>query len=109
MNISVYYCSNRHSIIFMNSFAQKSYKLKTRLILDKNEKMLKVTREPLYGMSNNEKKKMKAIQTTQVATLKQMLLDITLSACKKLKLIGVGFRVSFLKISDFNLLHFKLG
>ena len=52
---------------------------------------------------------MKAIQTTQVALLKQMLLEISFLCCKKLKLIGVGFRVSSLKVLDFDLLYFKLG
>ena len=79
------------------------------LIINKDEKILKVTREPLYSISNNEKKKLKAIQTTQVALLKQMLLEISLLCCKKLKLIGVGFRVSSLKVLDFDLLYFKLG
>jgi large subunit ribosomal protein L6 len=60
-------------------------------------------------MSNIEKKKLKAIQGTQVSVLKQMLVDISLFFCKKLNLIGVGFRVSVLKMSDFSLLHFKLG
>jgi large subunit ribosomal protein L6 len=56
-----------------------------------------------------KKKKLKAVQTTQVAILKQMLLEIVFLCCKKLKLIGVGFRVSSLKILDFDLLYFKLG
>jgi len=38
-----------------------------------------------------------------------MLLDISLFFCKKLKLIGVGFRVATLKLVNLNLLHFKLG
>jgi large subunit ribosomal protein L6 len=108
-DISLYYCTNNNTIIFSNSFNRKAFKLKTRLIIDKSEKLFKVTREPLYDISNNEKKKLKSIQTTQVALLKQMLLDISLISCKKLKLVGVGFRVSFIKTSDFDLLHFKLG
>jgi large subunit ribosomal protein L6 len=109
INISMYYCTNHNTIIFTNSSAQKALKLKTQLIIDKKEKILKVTREPLYGMSNNERKKLKSIQTTQVALLKQALLDVSLLSCKKLKLVGIGFRVSSLKISGFNLLYFKLG
>jgi len=109
ITISMYYCTNHNTIIFTNSSAQKALKLKTQLIIDKKEKILKVTREPLYGMSNNERKKLKSIQTTQVALLKQALLDVSLLSCKKLKLVGIGFRVSSLKISGFNLLYFKLG
>jgi large subunit ribosomal protein L6 len=41
--------------------------------------------------------------------LKQMLLDISNFFCKKLNLIGVGYRVSTLKKTNTDLLHFKLG
>jgi large subunit ribosomal protein L6 len=109
IDISMYYCTIHHIIIFTNSFIRKTLKLKTQLIINKDEKILKVTREPLCSISKNEIKKLKAIQTTQVALLKQMLLDISLLCCKKLKLIGVGFRVSSLKTLDFDILYFKLG
>jgi len=108
-NIATYYCSNQHTIIFTNSFIRKVLRLKTQLIIDKSKKILKITREPLSGISNNERKKLKSIQTTQVALLKQMLLDISFLSCKKLKLVGIGFRVSLLKVSDFDVLYFKLG
>jgi large subunit ribosomal protein L6 len=108
-NISMYYCTIYNIVVFSNSFVRKTFTLKTQLIVNKNEKMFKVTREPLYTISNNEKKKLKIIQTTQVALLKQILLEISLLSCKKLKLIGVGFRVSYLKVLNSDLLCFKLG
>lgn len=108
-NISMYYCDNKHIVIFANSFAQKSLILKTKLIVEQEKRIIKITREPLFNTSNNEKKKLKAIQGTQVNLLKQLLLDISFSFCKKLNLVGVGFRVSALKILNLNLLHFKLG
>lgn len=109
IDISIYYCTIHHTIVFTNSFIRKTFKLKTKLIVNKDEKILKVTREPLSNISNNEKKKLKAIQATQVALLKQMLLEISLVYCKKLKLIGVGFKVLSLKVLNFDLLYFKLG
>ena len=73
IDISMYYCTVHHTVVFTNSFIRKTLKLKTQLIINKDEKIFKVTRESLYSISNNEKKKLKAIQTTQVALLKQML------------------------------------
>ena len=96
-------------VIFSNSFTQKALILKTKIIIEKEKKIIKVTREPFFGISNNEKKKLKAVQGTQVHLLKQMLLDISFLFCKKLNLIGVGFRVSILDAPSSNLLHFKLG
>lgn len=107
--ISAYYCTTSNIITFTNFFIQKTLQLKTQLIFDKSKKLLKVTREGLWNSSNYERKKLKSIQTTQVVLLKQMLLDILLLNCNKLKLIGVGFKVSILKLFDFDILHFKLG
>jgi large subunit ribosomal protein L6 len=108
-NISMYYCDTKYIVIFANSFAQKALVLKTKLIIEQKKRIIKVTREPFFAISNNEKKKLKAIQGTQVSLLRQMLLDISFFFCKKLNLIGVGFRVSTLKILGLDLLHFKLG
>lgn len=108
-NVSMYYCDTTHIIIFANPFSQRALTLKTKIIIERRKKVIKVTREPFFNISNNEKKRLKAIQGTQVIMLKQMLLDISLFFCKKLNLVGVGFRVSTLKISSLNLLQFKLG
>ena len=109
-NVSVYYCDNQRIIILINSSGQtKLLLLKTKIIFDKITRIIKITRDPFGNISNNEKKKLKAIQGTQVSTLKQLLLDMSFLFCKKLNIIGVGFRVSTTKLSNFNLLHFKLG
>lgn len=108
-NVSVYYCDTKHVIIISNSFAQKILRLKTRVIIKKKEGIIRITRVPFSEMSHNNKKTLKALQGTQVSLLKQMLLDTSLLFCKKLDLVGVGFRVSTLKVLDLNLLHFKLG
>lgn len=108
-NVSTYYCDITRIVIFANSFTQKALTLKTKLVIDKKKRIVKVTRESFLNVSNNEKKKLKVMQGTQVSLLKQMLLDISLSFCKKLKLVGVGFRASILKISDLDILYFKLG
>lgn len=105
----MYYCDTKYIVIFANSFVRKAMILKTKLIIEKKKRIVKVTREPFFDMSNNEKKKLKTVQGTQVSLLKQMLLDISFVFCKKLNLVGVGFRVSNLKKLNLELLHFKLG
>lgn len=108
-NISMHYCDTNNILIFTNSLSQKVLKLKTKVIIENQKRIIKITRDPFFDTSNNEKKKLKAIQGTQVSILKQILLDISLLFCKKLNLIGVGFRVSILKLPNIDLLHFKLG
>jgi len=108
-NNSVYYCTKNNIIIFSNFSNRKTLKLKTKLIIDKNKKLIKVTRESLSNISINERKKLKSIQSTQVVILKQMILETSLFFCRKLNLVGVGFRVSILNVCAFDLLYFKLG
>lgn len=59
-DISVYYCITNHIVIFENSFIRKVLRLKTRLIFENDKKILKITRESLSSISNNEKKKIKS-------------------------------------------------
>lgn len=108
-NISLYCCTINNILIFINVSTKKILKLKTKVIIDHKKKLIKVTRHPLSTVSTNEKKKLKAIQATQIKLLKQMLLDILLFSCKKLKLVGVGFRVANIISFDIELLQFKLG
>jgi len=108
-NVGMYYCDTKHIIIFANSSVQKALILKTKVIIEEKNRIIRITREPFLNMSNNEKKKLKAVQGTQVNLLKQMLLDISSFSCKKLNLIGVGFRVVMLQTTGMTLLHFKLG
>lgn len=105
----MYYCSTQYIIVLTNFLVQKVLIIKTKIIIEKKKRIIKITREPFLNTSNNEKKKLKAVQVTQVNLLKQMLLDISVLSCKKLNLIGVGFRVSMWKTSNLALLHFKLG
>ena len=101
-NVSLYYCDTQRIIIFANSLGHKVLTLKTKIILQNTKRVIKITRDPFGNVSNNERKKLKAIQGTQVSLIKQSLLDMSFLFCKKLNIIGVGFRVSAAKISNFN-------
>jgi large subunit ribosomal protein L6 len=108
-NISMYYCDNKQIIIFANSVTSKALILKTKLITEEKKRIVKITQDSFFKISNDEKKKLRIVQGTQVSLLKQVFLDISLSFCKKLNLVGVGFRVSILKLLGKDFLYFKLG
>ena len=59
-NIAMHYCDAKRIIIFTNSFTQKSLILKTKIIIERKKRMIKITREPFFNMSNNRKKRLKA-------------------------------------------------
>merc|ERR1712157_296104 len=97
-NVTIYYCNIKQIIFISNGLNQRVLSLKTKLIVNK-KKIVKVTRISFSKTSTSQKKKLKAFQTTQVTILKQLLLDIAGNFCKKLNLVGVGFRLSHFKIS----------
>ena len=83
-NVSLYYCDTQRIIIFANSLGHKVLTLKTKIILQNTKRVIKITRDPFGNVSNNERKKLKAIQGTQVSLIKQSLLDMSFLFCKKL-------------------------
>ena len=64
---------------------------------------------PFFKMSNNQKKTLKALQGTTVALIKQIILEISVILHKKLKLVGVGYRVFVTETHNNQVLNFKLG
>ena len=55
-NISIYYCDVKHILILANSSIKKTLILKTKVIIDKEERLIKITRDPFFDISTNEKK-----------------------------------------------------
>lgn len=108
-NLNIHYCNIKQIILISNKSSQKVLPVKTKLIINNKKKIIKVTRIPFLKISTSQKKKLKSLQSTQVTILKQLFLDILGNSCKKLNLIGVGFRLSPFEISRSSFLHFKLG
>ena len=106
--ISVIYCNKKKIITIIGPLTKKSLKLKTKILISKKKKIIKITPFSFTTVSNNKKKKMKVIQNTTTVLLKQLILEASTILYKKLKLIGIGYRV----FNDENfkkLLSFKLG
>lgn len=108
-DISIIYCNKKRILTFINSNNYKSLKLKVNIFINDSEKIIKVSSIPFYDISNNEKKKIKAIQGTTVALLKQMLIEISTTIYKKLKIIGVSYRAVIEESFNNQLLLLKLG
>jgi len=109
LNISLYYCDKSQIIVFSSLLKRRSLKLKTKIIVDKTKKNIKVTQEPFFSVSNSDRKKLKILQATYVVLLKQLILDVSTSFCKRLVLVGVGYKIILLQILNTAVLHLKLG
>lgn len=103
-SISVLYCQKNQIVTFFTDFVKKSFTLKTKIILIKNKKLLKVT-----GIPFSNKKEKKEMQGTTVALLKQIILEIFTSVYQKLKFVGVGYKAFSVEVNTIKLLNFKLG
>jgi len=107
--ISVLYCNEKKIITFLGPLKKKSLKIKTKIFIIKNQKLIKVSSTSFSKISNAEKKKIKAIQGTTLALIKQSLIEVSSLLYQKLKLIGVGYRVFPVQKFENQLLLFKLG
>jgi large subunit ribosomal protein L6 len=106
---TVIYCEEKKIITLIGPLKQKSMKLKVKILVMKTERILKVSSVPFSEISNNERKKIKAVQGTTLALIKQLLIETSAVLYQKLQFVGVGYRA--FQVDDFEnkLLLFKLG
>jgi large subunit ribosomal protein L6 len=108
-DISLIYCNEKKIITFFGPKTHKSMKLKVQIFINENEKKIKVSSLPFSEIPNNERKKIKAMQGTTVALIKQILIETSTVLYQKLKLVGVGYRAFPDETFDNKLILFKLG
>jgi ribosomal protein L6P/L9E len=108
-NITIFYCNSRKLLTVYNTFEKKSLNLKTKILVNNQKQKLQVTKIPLFKISNNKKKTLKALQKTYISLIKQIILELSVLVLNKLKLIGVGYRGNIIEIFKTKLIQLKLG
>jgi ribosomal protein L6P/L9E len=108
-DIHVVYYSKKKIIVLIGIRFRKMLKLSVQLLVLKLKNVIKVTPLPFFKVSNNEQKKIRMIQGTSVAQIKQLIVEISVTLYRKLKFIGVGYRALELDSFKNKLLLFKLG
>ena len=108
-NITIFYCNSRKLLTVYNTFEKKSLNLKTKILVNNQKKFLQVTKIPVFKISNNKKKTLKALQKTYISLIKQIILELSVLVLNKLKLIGVGYRGNIVEIFKTKLIQLKLG
>jgi ribosomal protein L6P/L9E len=109
VNIILLYCVKKKLIKFIGPFRERSLKLKTKLFISEIKNLITVTPVPFSKIPNNQKKKIKSIQGTTAALIKQLLIELSTTAYRKLKFVGVGYKVFNVENCGGKLLMFKLG
>ena len=108
-DITIIYSNKKKIIILKGGLFKKALKLDVQLFIIKSKNVIKVSPLPFFKISNNEKKKIKALQGTTVAFIKQLIVETSTVLYQKLKLVGVGYRAFNVDHFKNKLLLFKLG
>ena len=107
-NIKILYCDKKNLITFIGPLLTKSLNLKTKLLLIPSSNLIMVTDLSIVDKSKTGLRGGRELQGTMAAKIKQNLIEITNVLCRKLNLVGVGYRVfPYEKLS--NQIYFKLG
>lgn len=102
-NIEVFHCSERQIVLINGPLGKKLLNLKVHVEICHKQNLIRVL------SLNIKKKASKNLCGTTVALLKQSFLDVSTTVCKKLNLVGVGFKALLTKTEQHDLIHLKLG
>lgn len=108
-NISILYSRKKKIITLIGPLAKKSLKLNVQLSIIKPKNIVKINSLSFFKISNNEKKKIKMLQGTTIALIKQLIIETSVLFYQKLKFIGVGYRAFYVDNFKDKLLLFKIG
>jgi len=109
VNIEVFYCDKRQIMLINGPFGRKILKLQIEIEMSKENNLIKVLNSSFKKSSNKDKKTIKSLRGTTVALIKQTFLEVSSTICKKLNLVGVGYKVFPIETELGNLIHLKLG
>ena len=108
-SISVYYSDVNKTLLVQGPISQKLISLKLKLKIERNNSLIIVTDQFFIDVSNKEKKRKKVLLGTCVANIKRALLEVSKSKYKKLKLVGVGYKIQIVQYKNKELIKFSLG
>lgn len=108
-NTVVLYSEQKKIITIAGALAKKTLKLKLKLKIVGTKKIILVTSNHFFKLSNNQIKKIKAIQGTTYALIKQLIIETSVTLYQKLVFVGVGYRAFDVQNFKNKLFMFKLG
>ena len=106
-DITIFYCDKKQALLIKGALGNKILKLQMKLEVFGLSKLINVTNLPFEKFSN--KKTMRSLRGTTVSLIKQAFLEVSTLIYRKLKLVGVGYKIFIIKNEMINVVHFKLG
>jgi large subunit ribosomal protein L6 len=108
-NIKIIYSIKQNLIILIGPLGRQILKTKFKLFITTEINYIYVTKIQSQIFKDNRKKTVRSLRGTTVAFLKQIILEISVILYKKIKFVGVGYKVFTVDGYKGQLLKFKLG
>lgn len=106
--ITCYFCQDRNFILLKGKLGFKLIKLEVKIFLVVEKNIIIVT-EDCIGDNFSSNKKKRGLRSRAKTLIKKGFLDVTRKSYRKLKVFGIGFRVSCLELKSVKLLKLELG
>ena len=109
-NITIIHCEKKNILLIRGPLARRVIFLNLKIFVNTKKKFITISSDSFRPVSNKKQKRIKSMQGTTFALIKHKLTESSTIINKKLKLHGVGYRVTLNEMfADQNLLTFKLG
>ena len=108
-NIKIIYYAQQNFLVVVGPLGRKTLNLKLKIFLTEPANYIYITTIPTQKVSDNRKKTLKALCGTTVAIIRQCILETSVLLNKKIKLVGVGYKVFPKNYKSNQLLELKLG
>ena len=105
--ITVLYCNENNILTLIGPLKTQSINVKVKVFFSLN--LINVSNLPINKTSAIGKKEAKLIQGVTIAKIKQLLIEINYKLYRKLKFVGVGYRVFQMDSPFSNQIYLKLG
>ena len=109
--ISILYCNKMRVILIKGPLTQKILKLKLKLNINNEKKLIYVT-ETFFDSTIPENKKnsfKKKLRGYTLSIIKRAIHEVSSKIYKKLNFVGVGYKAFLVTINSLELIKFKLG
>jgi len=108
--IVCFFCSYRNLLLVKGDLGFKLLKLELKIDLLVKDKVIKLTKIFFYINKNkNNRVNIRSLQSKTKTLIKKAFFDVSRRSFKKLKLVGVGFRVFCILFNGIKLLKLNVG
>lgn len=108
-DVHLIYTNKKKTITFINNLHKKSLVLNVQVFVSKSKNFLKISQLSFVNLPRNKQKCLHLYQNHTFTLIKQYLIEVSVILCKKLQVVGVGYRLSTIDNLKNKLLLFKLG